>query len=114
VGRPKHFAELVVALRYRGNFDSWVAARHLGWMYSRDRWVSGGLSLFSLKLSWQRRDYADGSYFVLAPGGGVNLALGRSRYSVRLVDFEYQWWLNFPFGTLRPYGASTGIAVHFH
>ena len=59
-------------------------------------------------------DYADGNYFVLAPGGGVDLALGRSRYSVRLVDFEYQWWLNFPFGTLRPYGASTGIAVHFH
>jgi hypothetical protein len=59
-------------------------------------------------------DYADGSYFVLAPGGGVDLALGSSRYSVRLVDFEYQWWLNFPFGTLRPYGASTGIAVHFH
>jgi hypothetical protein len=44
----------------------------------------------------------------------VDLALGRSRYSIRLVDFEYQWWLNFPFGTLRPYGASTGIAVHFH
>lgn len=59
-------------------------------------------------------DYADGSYFVLAPGGGVDLALGNSRYSVRLVDFEYQWWLNFPFGTLRPYGASTGIAVRFH
>jgi hypothetical protein len=34
--------------------------------------------------------------------------------TVRLVDLEYQWWLNFPFGTLRPYGASTGIAVHFH
>ncbi len=57
-------------------------------------------------------DYADGSYFVLAPGGGADLALGRSRFSVRLVDFEYQSWVNFPFGTLNPYGVSSGIAFH--
>jgi hypothetical protein len=58
--------------------------------------------------------YADGNYFVLAPGGGADLALGHGRYSIRMIDFEYQSWLNFPFGQLRPYGISSGIAVHFH
>jgi hypothetical protein len=56
--------------------------------------------------------YADGSYFVVAPGAGVDLALGNSRFSVRLIDFEYQSWVNFPFGTLNPYGISTGVSIH--
>jgi hypothetical protein len=59
-------------------------------------------------------DYADGSYFVLAPGAGVDLPIGKSRISVRLVDVEYQSWLNFPFGTLNPYGVSTGVAFRIH
>jgi hypothetical protein len=58
--------------------------------------------------------YADGSYFVLAPGAGVDLPIGRSRISVRLIDVEYQSWVNFPFGTLNPYGISTGVALRIH
>jgi len=59
-------------------------------------------------------DYADGNYFVVAAGGGVDVPIRQSRYMIRLVDFEYQSWTNFPFGTLHPYGISTGVAVRFH
>jgi hypothetical protein len=59
-------------------------------------------------------DYADGNYFVVAPGAGVDLPIGQSRISVRLIDVQYQSWVNFPFGTLNPYGISTGIAFRIH
>jgi len=59
-------------------------------------------------------DYADGSFFVLAPGAGVDLPVGKSRFSVRLIDVQYQSWVNFPFGTLNPYGISTGVAFRIH
>jgi hypothetical protein len=58
-------------------------------------------------------NYGTGNYFVIAPGGGVDLSLGHSRYSIRLADFEYQDWVNFYWGMLHPYGVSTGFAVHF-
>jgi hypothetical protein len=58
--------------------------------------------------------YADGSFFVLAPGAGVDLPIGRSRISMRLIDVEYQSWVNFPYGTLNPYGITTGIAFRIH
>lgn len=63
--------------------------------------------------------YAQGRYFVWAPGGGVEWELGR-RINVRLVDFEYQKWPNFggpgtgyQFGTLSPYGLSFGLSYKF-
>lgn len=54
-------------------------------------------------------NYATGNYFVLAPGGGLDLWLG-DKVRVRLVDVEYQVWPQFSFGTLHPYGASAGIS----
>jgi hypothetical protein len=56
-------------------------------------------------------NYAEGSYFVLAPGAGVEVRMGESRYSIRLVDFEYQSWPNFSFNGLNPYGVSGGLSV---
>jgi hypothetical protein len=56
-------------------------------------------------------NYAEGSYFVLAPGAGLDVRVGASRYSVRLIDFEYQSWPNFSFGGLNPYGVSAGVSV---
>ena len=53
--------------------------------------------------------YAQGSYLVLAPGAGVDYRLGESRWSLRVVDVEYQDWHHFTFGKLRNLGASTGI-----
>jgi hypothetical protein len=54
-------------------------------------------------------DYGYGSYFVVAPGAGVDLRLNQ-RVRLRLVDFEYQDWPQFTFGPIRPYGISTGIS----
>jgi hypothetical protein len=45
---------------------------------------------------------------VLAFGGGVDYRLTR-RISVRMLDGEYQRWLNFQNKGLSPYGASAGI-----
>ncbi|MGA1981959.1 MAG: hypothetical protein ABSG84_05765 [Acidobacteriaceae bacterium] len=47
--------------------------------------------------------------FVVAPGAGVDLRLGQ-RVRVRLVDFEYQVWTGFPYGSMHPYGVSVGIS----
>ena len=53
---------------------------------------------------------AHGSYFVVAPGGGVDLRIPNSRFTIRAVDVEYQIWPDFTFGELHPYGVSTGIS----
>jgi hypothetical protein len=55
--------------------------------------------------------YAQGSYFVIAPGAGVDWQVGRSRLTVRIVDFEFQRWPQFSYGPLQPYGVSSGIAL---
>lgn len=54
--------------------------------------------------------YGTGRYFVLAPGAGLDINLTR-RVKVRAIDFEYQTWPGFSFGTLKPYGLSAGISV---
>lgn len=53
--------------------------------------------------------YGTGDYFVVAPGAGVDLRLGQ-RVRLRLVDFEYQAWPGFTFGSIHPYGVSAGIS----
>lgn len=54
-------------------------------------------------------NYAKGSYLVLAPGGGLDYRLGESRWTLRVLDVEYQDWHHFTFGKLRNLGASAGI-----
>jgi hypothetical protein len=54
-------------------------------------------------------DYGYGSYFVVAPGAGVDLRLNR-RVRLRLIDFEYQEWPQFSFGAIQPYGISAGVS----
>lgn len=55
-------------------------------------------------------NYAHGSYLVVAPGGGVDFRLNR-RIHLRLADFEYQYWPQFTFGAISPFGVSSGIRV---
>jgi len=54
--------------------------------------------------------YATGSYFVIAPSTGLDYHLRNSRFNIRVVDFQYQLWPQFSFGTLHPYGITTGIS----
>jgi hypothetical protein len=53
--------------------------------------------------------FGPGNYFVVAPGSGVDLRLGQ-RVRLRLIDFEYQVWPGFTYGSLHPYGVSVGIS----
>jgi hypothetical protein len=50
-----------------------------------------------------------GRFTTLAFGGGVDIRVTR-RWSVRAVDFEYQYWPNFLGSSLSPYGASAGVS----
>jgi hypothetical protein len=58
--------------------------------------------------------YATGNYFVMAPGAGVDVPLGHSRFSIRLIDVEYQDWPQFSFGPMHSYGVSTGISIQLY
>jgi hypothetical protein len=53
---------------------------------------------------------AYGRYLVIAPGGGVDLALS-NRLRLRLVDCEYQFWPQFTFGAMTSYGLSAGVRM---
>jgi hypothetical protein len=55
--------------------------------------------------------YAKGSYFAIAPGGGLDWRIGSGKVIVRLVDVEYQVWPGFSYGALHPYGISTGLSL---
>jgi hypothetical protein len=57
-------------------------------------------------------NYAEGSYLALAAGGGVDVPVGKTKFSVRAIDFEYQSWPNFSFGGLNPYGISAGVSYN--
>ena len=62
---------------------------------------------------------AHGSYFVVAPGVGLDYRppahedatgdLRPSRFLIR-VEVEYQLWPGFTFGALHPYGVSSGVS----
>ena len=52
-------------------------------------------------------------YTVETLGGGVDLRL-RPGLNVRLFDYEYQRWNNFPPNKLDPQILSFGVAYHFH
>ncbi len=54
-------------------------------------------------------NFARGSYFVIAPGGGVDFSIN-SDLKIRMIDVEYQEWPQFTFGTLHPYGVSFGFS----
>ncbi len=51
---------------------------------------------------------AFGRYLVIGPGAGVDYRLG-SRWSFRVVDFEYLIWPKFSFGAISSVGVTTGI-----
>jgi hypothetical protein len=54
--------------------------------------------------------YAHGSFLDYAPGAGLDVDLNHA-VTLRVADFEYQHWPQFPFGSFSPYGISSGIRV---
>ncbi|MDR3745321.1 MAG: hypothetical protein P4K80_04235 [Acidobacteriaceae bacterium] len=57
--------------------------------------------------------YAQGSFLAFAPGCGVDYQL-TDRITLRAIDFEYQIWPDFPYGSLHPYGISTGFSFRLN
>jgi opacity protein-like surface antigen len=61
-------------------------------------------------------NFAQGTYFTVAPGAGVDIILN-DNVAVRLVDFEYQMSTNFqaspnePPSQLNNYGLTAGISI---
>lgn len=53
--------------------------------------------------------YGHGDFLALVPGAGLEMDI-TDVTTVRILDFEYQTWRNFPFGVMRPYGISTGVS----
>ncbi|MGC2581480.1 MAG: outer membrane beta-barrel protein [Acidobacteriaceae bacterium] len=53
-------------------------------------------------------NYAHGSYFVMAPGGGLDYRLN-SRFRIRLIDAEYQYWPGFTYGSQTNLSVSVGV-----
>jgi len=71
--------------------------------------VPYGKALVGLgKMNFEYKE-AYGRFTDVAVGGGVDLNLSK-HWSVRAIDFEYQFWPNWINGTLKPYGASAGVA----
>lgn len=58
-------------------------------------------------------NYAHGSYFVVAGGGGLDLRLS-DRIQWRAFDVEYQRWPQFTFGSMTSTGVSTGISIRLY
>ncbi|MGO9340824.1 MAG: hypothetical protein ACLPY1_25410 [Terracidiphilus sp.] len=56
-------------------------------------------------------NYAHGNYLVIAPGAGVDYRWKR-RISFRLVDFEYQVWPQFTYGSMGSPGVNVGVQYH--
>jgi opacity protein-like surface antigen len=53
--------------------------------------------------------FGTGRFTTFAFGGGLDLKVDR-HWSVRVPDFEYQYWPSFLNGSLHPYGVSAGIS----
>jgi hypothetical protein len=54
-------------------------------------------------------NYAQSRNLVIAPGGGLDFNV-TERLKVRIVDFEYQHWTDYAYGSYNPYGISAGIS----
>jgi hypothetical protein len=89
-----HFSTYLAGPRFnfntRGNLEPYLKG------------VAGG-GLFNFPYN-----YAHGSYLVVAGGGGLDYHVA-PRIRLRLADFEYQYWPQFTFGSIKPYGVSTGV-----
>ncbi|HTB96515.1 MAG TPA: outer membrane beta-barrel protein [Terracidiphilus sp.] len=60
------------------------------------------------KMNFQE-NFAYGHFANIAVGGGVDMPLTR-KLTLRAIDFEYQFWPNWVYGDLKPYGGSVGIS----
>jgi hypothetical protein len=97
-----HTSEDVTETNYIGGIHLLVLRSHDVELYAK---FLVGMGRITLPF-----DQAHGSFLAYVPGGGVDIALNHY-VTLRAVDFEYQHWPRFPFGSFSPYGISSGIRV---
>jgi hypothetical protein len=97
-----HTAEDISETNYLGGLHVTILQRHHIDPYAK---FLVGMGRITLPFG-----YAHGSFLALAPGAGIDYALNKT-VSIRVIDFEYQHWEGFPYGTMNPYGISAGIRV---
>lgn len=73
----------------------------------------GIFNFAAVNASGQSYQLANVGYNTQSLGGGLDLRL-RPGLNVRLFDYEYQIWDNFPPNKLHPQVVSFGLAYHFH
>jgi opacity protein-like surface antigen len=56
--------------------------------------------------------FGTGRFTTFAFGGGLDMKVDR-HWTVRVPDFEYQWYPSFFNTSLHPYGASVGLSYRF-
>jgi opacity protein-like surface antigen len=69
-------------------------------------YVKGLIGQGNLSLPY---NYGTVGALVIAPGAGLDFKLS-DRLTLRMVDYEYQHWKNFPYGSYAPYGVSFGLS----
>ena len=57
--------------------------------------------------------YGRGDYLALVPGTGLEYTL-TDRIALRAIEVEYQYWPQFSFGPLQPWGVSTGLSFRLN
>jgi opacity protein-like surface antigen len=58
-------------------------------------------------------NYGTGNYLAIAGGGGIDYVVS-DRLTIRAIDFVYQEWPQFTYGTLHPYGVSVGVSYRIN
>lgn len=101
-----HASEQVIQTTYLGG------VRVVLWPTPR-RWEPYGKFLAGAGQITLPYGYAHGTFLTYAPGAGLNVA-ATDRISLRVIDFEYQHWPQFPYGSLSPYGISAGISLRLN
>jgi hypothetical protein len=107
-----------IGLEYEAHFQRWnsneqlTETSYLAGMRvaASDRtWRPYGKVLVGLARIQFPYNYATGSYFAIAPGGGLDWEPG-GRWAVRVLDVEYQEWTRFTYGSMHPYGVTSGVS----
>ena len=97
-----HTSEDVNETNYIGGIRVVILNRHRMEPYAK---FLAGMGRITLPFG-----YAHGSFLDYAPGAGLDIRLNR-QITLRAVDYEYQHWPQFHFGSFSPYGISSGIRV---
>ena len=88
--------------------NTWMVGPRYSYYFGRFQpYVKGLVGIGQFTYPW---NYAKDNDLVYGLGGGVDFRITH-RIRWRAVDFEYQGWPQFHYGSMSSYGLSTGIRI---